>query len=229
MIIRLFLGISTLAMTSTALMATPVENLKPQCTYGQCIKCDLKGANLAGQDVTKANLAEANFANANLEKTNFERASLSGANLTGANLHQANFERADLTGAILVGANAQEANFERATLVNAHLDNANFQGANFERADLTGASFEGANLEGANFYWAVITPEMKAFLQHKKVKNLDKATLSTSLNGKKPHKASHHHKPMSPKATAHPSGAVRVAPEEVIEENIELIVPPSVK
>ena len=214
--------ISTLAMASTASMAIPVENLKTKCTYGQCVKCDLKGSNLAGYDVKNGNFAEANFATSNLDKIDFERASLTGANFTSANLHQANFERADLTGAILLGVNAQEANFERATLVNAKLDTANLQGANFERADLTGASFAGANLEGANFYWAVITPEMKTFLHSKKVKNLDKAILSTSLEKGKPQKPHHKHAPSKTPS----SDAEAIAPEELIEENIEIITPP---
>jgi uncharacterized protein YjbI with pentapeptide repeats len=58
-------------------------------TTGQCLDCNLRGANLERLDLTNANLEGANLEKANLQgsklgSTNLQRANLQGANLKGA-------------------------------------------------------------------------------------------------------------------------------------------------
>ena len=78
-IMKLCLGLSAIGMVACS-TTTPSEpgygNLTPQATWGQCVKCDLQGANLAGLNIERANLSEANLSGANLEKTNLERVEL---------------------------------------------------------------------------------------------------------------------------------------------------------
>ncbi len=65
----------------------------------ECVKCDLRRANLSESNLKGANLEEANLGRANLTD-----ADLSGANLTNADLRRADIFDSDLTGANLKGA-----------------------------------------------------------------------------------------------------------------------------
>ena len=131
-------------------------NIKPEA--------DLRGAKLAGANLTDAkleraklayaNLTGANLTDAKLERAKLIRAILTGANLTGADLTRANFYRANLREANLTGANLTRANLRGADLRGANLTDANFyradlRGANFYRANLKGANLTGADLRGA--------------------------------------------------------------------------------
>ena len=59
-------------------------DLKKLLEHNECEKCDLKGANLWGQNLTGANLAEADLTRANLQEANLTRADLSKAKLKDA-------------------------------------------------------------------------------------------------------------------------------------------------
>jgi hypothetical protein len=88
-----------------AAMAANPDQLDQLHGTGQCVRCDLTGANLAqanlagGANVTEANLTGANLTQANLTGVNLTRANLTGANLTGANLTGVILTGAKLTGA----------------------------------------------------------------------------------------------------------------------------------
>jgi uncharacterized protein YjbI with pentapeptide repeats len=99
-------------------------------------RIDLAGANLRGADLTGAFLTRANLGRVDLAGANLGRAFLTGAFLTGANLRGANLGRVDLTGANLAGADLTEADLSRAFLTGADLT-----GADLSRVDLTGAHF----------------------------------------------------------------------------------------
>lgn len=90
-----------------------------------CVRCDLRDANLQGQNLRRVNLR--------------------GANLEGANLR-----RADLSGADLSNANLREASLRSANLRNADLSNADLRDANLRGTDLTDADLFGVSLRGTN-------------------------------------------------------------------------------
>ena len=79
---------------------------------------DLRGANLAGQDLHANNLAGAEAASVNAAGANLQGLFLAGADLHGANLAGADLEGADLTGANLTGANLTGAKTARITWSN---------------------------------------------------------------------------------------------------------------
>ncbi len=125
----------------------------------------LRGADLVGARLHKANLERAdlrgtNLVYARLHKANLERADLQGANLTYTRLRKANLERADLQGARLARVNLRGAWLLRADLQGAelwsarlqytHLFTAKLQGANLLGAQLQGAYLSEAYLQGAN-------------------------------------------------------------------------------
>ena len=69
----------------------------------------LRGANLAGADISGARLSGANLTWADLAGAHLADANLTGADLTGANLADANLAGAELTVAIGIATEAEEA------------------------------------------------------------------------------------------------------------------------
>lgn len=96
---------------------------------GDCLWCDLSGANLANINFKGVDLSGADFTE---------------ADLTGADLNKVDLTAADLTGAILTGAD---------------LSGATFTGAELDQVDLSDAILVGAKLERANCDWATIFPQ----------------------------------------------------------------------
>ncbi|WP_224369092.1 pentapeptide repeat-containing protein [Hyalangium versicolor] len=88
---------------------------------------DLRGQNLTGVDLVRANLQEANLSGVTLVKGDMTEANLKGARLG------------------------------RANLVRAKLRNANLEGADLTEASLLGADLRGAVLRGAKFRFAKLT------------------------------------------------------------------------
>ena len=99
---------------------------------------NLRGANLYGADLYRANLRDADLRGANLYRANLRNSNLRDANLRGADLYRANLRDANLYGA----------NLYRANLYGANLRDANLYRANFRDADLRGANLYRANLYG---------------------------------------------------------------------------------
>ena len=84
-------------------------------------KADLRGADLRGAYLSKANLSRADLREADLRgvrlsEANLSRADLREADLRGVRLSEANLSRADLRGADLRGAYLSKANLSRANL-----------------------------------------------------------------------------------------------------------------
>jgi len=119
-------------------------------------RAKLNGAELSGANLTEAKLLKANLQGALLVRANLEGALLVGANLEGANLKRANLEGAELDGANLTRANLTRANLSDATLMEANLSDANLSRADLRGADLDGANLSRANLTGANLTEAIL-------------------------------------------------------------------------
>lgn len=151
--------------TSTGNQAASIQQLLETKT---CIRCDLRGAQLAAADLEDANLEGANLENANLAGANLRNAYLFGANLNGANLTEISADHAKFMLASLAGANFRDAdlngvNFQGANLRSANLENADLSidsWLNFSvlsNADLTEANLKNANLEGIQIEEANLT------------------------------------------------------------------------
>ena len=75
------------------------EDLEKLKSTKECVKCDLRRANLSEENLKGANLEGANLSRANLTDVD-----LSGANLMSADLRRADIFDSDLTDANLKGA-----------------------------------------------------------------------------------------------------------------------------
>lgn len=146
---------------------------------GECVRCDLTGAHLAGEY----------FRAGNFKGAIFRGADLSGCDLTSANLEDADLEGANLAGAILTNANLTFANLKGANLSNTQFDGVKLyrpvQGywnktlPNFEHIR-TAIAFEVANLDYADFQRATIDDQSVRYVDLRTIKNgehLDKKRL----------------------------------------------------
>jgi len=112
------------------------------------------GANLAGQNLTRANFGEhfgatvnlsgADLSEANLSNAYFLIATLTNANFSQANLTNASLDHATLSGANFTGAEVRGASFS--SITNAQL----YSTASYQAHDLTGIRLAGSNLAGIN-------------------------------------------------------------------------------
>jgi Pentapeptide repeats (8 copies) len=93
------------------------ENVRQLLETKICIRCDLKGANLAEAELDGANLEGADLEGANLTKAELSRAYLVGANLSEANLTEANLNDAKLILSTLPAANLTDAKMQGANLL----------------------------------------------------------------------------------------------------------------
>ena len=101
-----------------------------------CSNLCLKGVNLQGSELRKADFSGANLSSANLRSAQLDHADFTGADLS----------RADLHGAVLSGADLHGANLSRADL----------NGACLSGADLTGADLSGADIH-TRFSWGAFS------------------------------------------------------------------------
>ena len=114
----------------------------------------LRGADLCGADLRRADLSDAYLRGANLFDTNLRDANLRRADLRGANLGDAYLFGADLFGANLRGADLSGANLGDANLGGAYLGGANLRGA-----DLFGQKIEKTPIQINNLTWPIIITE----------------------------------------------------------------------
>lgn len=82
---------------------------------------DLRGINLAGENLDGVDLVNARLQMANLARASFRGARLTNANLGEAFLRNADFTEADLRGANLRGAIMENTRFDNANLVGARV------------------------------------------------------------------------------------------------------------
>jgi uncharacterized protein YjbI with pentapeptide repeats len=125
---------------------------------------DLGGAslirtNLTGSDLSGSNLAKGTLNGAKLDHANLDRTNLTGANLSSIIAEGASFVAANLAGAILPGAFLMEAKLNGADLsgsilVGANLRFAELVGSKTEKANLRGAALSSSDLRGADFHLA---------------------------------------------------------------------------
>ena len=95
--------------------------------------CDLRGADLSGENFEDAVLWQADLSGAKLIEVDFEDAILRGTNMQGADAYKANFDGAEMTSVDARGAKFQGADLD------ANLTNAKLQGAEYD--DDTSFSF----------------------------------------------------------------------------------------
>lgn len=127
--------------------------------------CDLRGLNLANQELDDAVFAGSDLEEARLERTSMRRvdlrraqlvranigySKLTSANLEGANLERAILTESDLTGADLTRTNLRNADLDRTNLTRAKVGQARLDGARLGKACLLEATFDASNLSGAN-------------------------------------------------------------------------------
>ena len=82
-----------------------------------CEGCNLRRANLSGNNLSGANLSHTDLSGANLKGVNLSNADLSNAKLTDAVLSGADLTGANLTGAKLAGAYTTKTDFSGAKWV----------------------------------------------------------------------------------------------------------------
>lgn len=112
--------VAAVAALVVALPAAAQSPCKPE-PKAACEKASMRGARLAGMDLSAANFAGANlqnaraagarFANANLQGADLDSADLAGADFTGADLRNANLTGAEVAGVKWDGANLTGAMF----------------------------------------------------------------------------------------------------------------------
>ncbi|MFM7904338.1 MAG: pentapeptide repeat-containing protein [Microcystis sp.] len=126
----------------------------------KCPKCDLRGANLRGAnlsnsflqgaDLSMANLTGAILINANLSDVILVGAKLVNADFTGIKCNyvgfRINFSSADLSGAKFIDSSCACGDFRGANLTNVDFRGADLSCANLSSANTTGADFRGAHL-----------------------------------------------------------------------------------
>lgn len=114
---------------------------------------DLRGADLAGVNLTYLPLARTRFGLdfAEWRAARPEQRSAAAASLKGADLREAHLERASLRGVNLEGARLVEAHLAHANLDRARLCRAKFRDTHLEDVFLNGANLAGADLRRAFF------------------------------------------------------------------------------
>ena len=122
---------------------------------------DLRGANLAGADLSRycldgADLTDATLAYAKLGNAFFADTIMTGANLVGARMEGVILSGSNCKWATFESVHARSANFSGACLEGAVLTGARLQGAVLNGAILIGSDLQGANLAGANLSGAIL-------------------------------------------------------------------------
>jgi uncharacterized protein YjbI with pentapeptide repeats len=110
---------------------------------------DLSGVKLARANFKKLDLRNAKLAGANLSQAAFEEAKLTDAVFDKADLTRANLVKVYALRASFAGANLTRARLRASNLKSASFAGANLTGADLIYADLTGADLSGARLDGA--------------------------------------------------------------------------------
>ena len=121
------------------ILTTPGGTSDPlEFTYIDCSSANWgAGADLRGCDLAEQNLSRLNLAGADLTEATLDRASFEFADLTGAVLTRAVLENTNLIDAILVGATLTDT-----VIVSARMQAANLRQANLTGSDLTNAVFD---------------------------------------------------------------------------------------
>jgi uncharacterized protein YjbI with pentapeptide repeats len=133
---------------------------------------DLSRAQLQEIDLRGQDLRGVKLFRANLSQIDLDLANLSGADLSKADMNGADLSLANLSGAKLGRANLAYAELFKTDLSKTKLRNADLSHADLTQADLSGADLTMANLSGARLTGAKISPQQLA-----SVASLEGATL----------------------------------------------------
>ncbi|OOC08271.1 hypothetical protein B0293_05295 [Amycolatopsis azurea DSM 43854] len=125
---------------------------RPGPDLWQVGRINLRGADLAGSDLSGINLTSAILNEANLVGADLSGADLTNADLADAKLDGIVLRRTTLTGVVLDRTDLSEQALPGLNLVGAHLE-----GTNLSRADLAGVILRDAVLRGANLTEADLT------------------------------------------------------------------------
>ncbi|MGD9644684.1 MAG: pentapeptide repeat-containing protein [Pirellulales bacterium] len=135
-----------------------VHLLADHCTFGGAdlrganltgawlVKADFTLADLRGAQLARAELAGAKFVETKLDDTDFSGANLADAMLAGLTLRSTRFDGAILRGANLAGSDLEEITIPGADLEGAWLRYANLTGSSLPAARLASANLRGAYL-----------------------------------------------------------------------------------
>jgi len=126
-------------------------------SHADLSRAQLQEIDLRGQDLHGVKLFRANLSHIDLDLANLSGADLSKADMNGADLSLAN-----LSGAKLGRANLAYAELFKTNLSKTKLRNADLSHADLSQADLSGADLTLANLSGARLTGAVISPQQLA-------------------------------------------------------------------
>lgn len=118
------------------------------------VEKDLRGAPLAGVDLSDSSATKAHLSGADLGRADLSGAKLPGADISGAQLWGANLEGADLSYADLSKSDLSFALLKGANLLRADLSESHLM-----KADLSGAKFSEANLSGTNLIKVLYTTD----------------------------------------------------------------------
>ena len=113
---------------------------------GEC--ADIRGANLRGYDLRKANLNGADLRGVELSWADLSKVDLRRSNLSGAKLYQTRMSRADLRESDL-----SNSNLSGIYLSWADLRMANLSSSNLSESIMIGADLSGADLSGSDLAW----------------------------------------------------------------------------
>lgn len=111
----------------------------------------VKGANLAGYDLSEAILNQCSLAAANVDGTNLRGAKLRESLINGSSIRNADFTGADLTQASMLSLKCIESNFSSADLTRVLMYDSTMFSCNFDKADLESAELESALFNGSSF------------------------------------------------------------------------------
>lgn len=132
------------------------ETFEPEFVHGRA-KLDLSGGYLSGVRLRRADLAHDDLSRADLTGCDFRQAVLSGANLQSAHMSRANLSYCDFSLASMTGCSLIRADLSRSTLQQAQMSGADLSFSNFHFANLQGANLAGANLSYADLSWTNLT------------------------------------------------------------------------
>ena len=207
---------------------TGVNLMKRKLDGIEFIGCDLKDSSFALASMVTASFYCSSLKGADLRGSDLSRADLRGAILRGADLYRANLDGADfrkavlykderdkefkqndwvqdledgrdgavdfrdcsLRGARLSSAKLKGADFSGAMMEGADLHQADLRDANFKGAVLTGADMKGARLDGANLDNVVRDPAQAALARASDLmKLLEQSDLYTQSRGEQGRRA----------------------------------------
>jgi uncharacterized protein YjbI with pentapeptide repeats len=143
----------------------PIEH--PDLSKAELTCADMRGANLAGASLWRAEARQADFRGADLSSADFMRARLGGSDFREANLTRtdlgwtdlvgANFERTHLTDVVFTYADMEAANLRGSVITDARMIYTKLRRADFSGATISRGLFQAVNFEEAIFERATIS------------------------------------------------------------------------